>query len=162
MMRIVGWKFPQICDQVRDQAIEAVNQISDDEVTIAKSLCVSPKGITREGKWKTATVSFTPTTRNRRKIPVEKQEQVTFQAQQWSGRYPGQLRDTIRRVNKPERPGNVRVYAGNKMVNYAHFVEYGTVKWGGRRFMRPAFQQIKNTVKSRIEQGIAKCSDVIK
>ena len=79
----------------------------------------------------TATVTFTPTTRNRRKIPVGKQEQVSFQAKQFTGR-TWDLRNSIRRVNKFDRPGNVRVYAGNKAVNYAHFVEYGTVKNGSK------------------------------
>ena len=158
-MRIVGWRLPQICDEIKGRAIEAVNEVMDEHVVISRSLC--PIGeITREGKWKMAAVVFMPKTRKRKKIAISKQKVVSFQAQQWSGRYPGQLRDTIRRVNKPERPGNVRVYAGNKKVNYAHFVEYGTTRTKRQSFMRPAFNIIKKTLKSRIEQGIAKCPDV--
>lgn len=160
-MRVENWHAKEIFDQIKENAIEAVNEVVDDEVAMAKSDC--PVGtITREGKWKTATVSFTPTTRNRRNIPIGKRKQVSFQAQQFTGRYPGMLRDTIRRVNKPERPGNVRCYAGSKKVNYAHFVEYGTAKMTAKPFMRPAFQTVKNTVLSRIEKGIGKTPEVIK
>jgi HK97 gp10 family phage protein len=160
-MRVAGWRAPQIFKQIEENAIEACNELMDDLVVAAKALC-KPGTITREGKWKTATVSFTPATRNRRKIPVEKREQISFQAEQWTGREPGQLRDTIRRVNKPERPGNVRVYAGNKKVNYAHFVEYGTVKMKPKPFMRPAFQQMKKDLKARIEEKICMLPDVVK
>jgi len=158
-MRVTGWRLNEVCDEIKALAIQAVNDVSDDEVAIAKANC--PVGtITREGKWKKATVSFIPTTRNRRNIPIGKRQRVTFQAQQFTGRTPGDLRNSIRRVNKPGRPGNVRVYAGNKAVNYAHFVEYGTVKMKRQSFMRPAFQQIKKDIKPRIEQMIRECSEV--
>jgi HK97 gp10 family phage protein len=160
-MRIVGWRLPEICDEIKGKAIEAVNEVMDEHVQISKSLC--PVGtITREGKFKTVTVTFTPTTKyGRRKIiPLEKRKQVSFEAQRWTGDYPGQLRDTIRRVNKPSRPGNIRVYAGNKKVHYAYFVEYGTVKMKRQSFMRPGFQTIKNKVKPKIEQMIRECPDV--
>ncbi len=158
-MRVTGWRLPQICDEIKALAIDAVNGVMDDHVQMSRGLC--PVGeVTREGKWKTATVSFMPMTRGHRKIAESKRRFVTFQAQQWSGRYPGQLRDTIRRVNKPERPGNVRVYAGNKKVNYAHFVEYGTVKMRPKSFMRPGFQVAKKELKPKIEQMIREHPDV--
>ena len=158
-MRITGWRLPEICDDIKGRAIEAVNEVMDDHVAISKSMC--PVGeVTREGGFKMATVSFIPATRNRKKIPESLRKRVTFQAQQWTGREPGSLRNSIRRVNKPERPGNVRVYAGNKKVNYAHFVEYGTAKSERQSFMRPGFQSIKNKVKPRIEQLIRGCPDV--
>lgn len=158
-MRIVGWRLPQICDEIKGKAIEAINEVMDDHVQISKSLC--PVGeVTRKGGFVSATVSFIPTTRNRRKIPENKRQLVSFQATQWTGREPGSLRNSIRRVNKPERPGNVRVYAGNKKINYAHFVEYGTVKSKRQSFMRPGFQSIKNKVKPKIEQMIRECPDV--
>lgn len=160
-MRVENWRAKEIFSQIAEEAINAANEVMDDVAAVSRALC--PVGeITREGKWKTAIVSFTPTTRNRRKIPESKRKLVLFQAQQWSGRYPGQLRDTIRRVNKPERPGNVRCYAGNKKVNYAHFIEYGTSKMKRQSFMRPAFQTVKNSVISRIEKGIKKLPEVVK
>ena len=154
-MRIEGWHAKEIFSQIAEEALKAGNAVMDEVVILAKSRC--PVGhITREGKWKTATVSFTPTTGRGKGKPV------SFVAQQSSKRYPGQLRDTIRRVNKPSRPGNIRVYVGNRAVNYAHFVEYGTVKMKRRSFMRPAFQTVKNNVIQRIEAGIAKTQEVVK
>lgn len=158
-MRIVGWRLNQICDEIKGRAIEAVNEVMDDHVAISKSMCPVGK-VTRQGGFVSATVSFIPATRNRRKIPESKRQLVRFQATQYTGREPGSLRDSIRRVNKPERPGNVRVYAGNKKVNYAHFVEYGTAKMKRQSFMRPGFQQIKNKIKPKIEQMIRECSEV--
>lgn len=158
-MRVVGWRLPVICDEIKSRAIEAVNEVMDEHVARSKSLC--PVGeITREGKWKSVTVSFMATTRKRRKIPENKRQLVRFQAVQWTGREPGSLRNSIRRVNKPSRPGNVRVYAGNKAVNYAHFIEYGTVKMKRQSFMRPGFQSIKNKIKPKIEQMIREHPEV--
>ena len=159
-MRVQNWRAKEIFSEIAEEAIKAANEVMDDVVTAARFLCPVDETTIREGKWKIATVSFTPTTRNRRKISESKRKAVSFQAQQWSGRYPGMLRDTIRRVNKPERPGNVRVYAGNKKVNYAHFVEYGTVKTERQSFMRPAFQQVKNRIVERIEKGIRNVPEV--
>lgn len=152
-MRIENWKAKEIFGEIAEAAIKAANEVMDDVVVASKRCC--PVGnITREGKWKSATVAFTPSSGRGRGKPV------SFEAQQSSTRYPGQLRDTIRRVNRRDRPGNIRVYAGSKAVNYAHFVERGTVKMRARPFMRPGFQQIKNTVISRIEKGIAKVPEV--
>lgn len=155
MTRVANWHAKEIFSQIAAEAIRAGNEVMDDVVAAAKAKC--PVGtITREGKWKTATVSFTA------KAGTKKAKAVSFQAQQFTGRTPGDLRNSIRRVNKRDRPGNIRCYAGSKKVNYAHFVEYGTVKMKRQSFMRPAFQQIKNNVISRIEKGIAKVPDVIK
>lgn len=154
-MRVTNWHAKEIFGQIVEEAITAANETMDDVVVAARRAC--PIGhITKEGKWKSATVAFTPLSGKGKGKPV------SFVAQQSSTRYPGQLRDTIRRVNKPTRPGNIRVYAGNKAVNYAFFVEYGTVKMGPRPFMRPAFQAKKNEVISAIEDGISKVPDVVK
>jgi HK97 gp10 family phage protein len=160
-MRIVGWRLNNICDEIKGRAIEAVNEIMDDVVSASKGLC--PVGeISRKGGFVMKNVSFIPTTRNRRKIPEHLRQRVSFQAQQWTGREPGSLRNSIRRVNKPERPGNVRVYAGNKKVNYAHFLEYGTVKMKRQSFMRPGFRTATRGLRDKIEQGIRKCPDVVR
>lgn len=152
-MRVENWRAKEIFGQIAEEALKAANEIMDDHVKAAKFMC--PVGtIAREGKWKTATVSFTA------KAGTKKATAVSFQAQQFTGRTPGDLRNTIRRVNKSSRPGNVRVYAGNKAVNYAYFVEYGTAKMKAHPFMRPAFNEIKNTVISRIEAGIKKVPEV--
>ena len=160
-MRVENWKAKEIFSAIVEEALKAANEVMDDVVAASRAKC--PVGtVTREGKWITATVAFTPTTKNRRKIPEGKRKPVSFQAKQWTGRYPGQLRDTIRRVIKPSRPGNIRVYAGNAKVNYAHFIEYGSIKNPPHSFMRTSFNSIKNSVISRIEAGIAKVPEVVK
>lgn len=152
-MRIENWHAKEIFSQIAEEALKAGNEVMDDVVVAAKARC--PVGtMTREGNWKTATVSFTA------KAGTKKAKAVSFQAQQFTGRTPGDLRNSIRRVNKPSRPGNIRCYAGNKAVNYATFVEYGTVKMRAKPFMRPGFQQIKNQVISRIEKGIGRVPEV--
>lgn len=154
-MRVEGWHAKEIFSQIAEEAINAANEVMDDVVSAAKAKC--PVGtITREGKFKTATISFTA------KAGTKSAKAVSFQAQSWSGRYPGQLRDTIRRRNKANRPGNIRVYAGDRKTVYAFFLEYGTVKTKRQSFMRPAFQEKKNSVISRIEAGIAKTPEVKK
>jgi HK97 gp10 family phage protein len=160
-MRVENWHAKEIFSQIADEALKAGNEIMDDVVAASRAEC--PVGtITREGKWISATVAFTPVTRNGKNIPTHKQKAVSFQAKQWTGRYPGQLRDTIRRVNKSSRPGNIRVYAGNAKVNYARFVEYGTRKTPMHSFMRTGFNGIRNSVIRRIEEGIAKVPEVKK
>ena len=154
-MRVENWKAKEIFSQIAEEALKAANEVMDDVVVAVKVRC--PVGtITRDGKFKKTTISFTA------KAGTKKAKAVSFEAQSWSGRYPGQLRDTIRRVNKKDRPGNIRVYAGNKKTAYAHFLEYGTVKMKRQSFMRPAFQQMKNQVISRIEKGIGQVPEVVK
>ena len=142
-MRVENWHAKEIFSQIAEEAINAANAFMDDHVVASKQAC--PVGtVNREGKWITATVAFTPMTRNGRALSLRRQKPVSFQAQQFTGRHPGSLRDSIRRVNKSSRPGNIRVYAGNKAVNYALFVEYGAKKMRARPFMRTVFHQMKN------------------
>jgi HK97 gp10 family phage protein len=160
-MRVENWHAKEIFSQIAEEAVIAGNEFMDDVAVSARARC--PIGtMTRDGKWKTATVAFTPTTRNGKNIRPEKQKAVSFQAEQWSGRYPGQLRDTIRRRNASWRPGNIRVYAGDSMVNYAYFVEYGTRKMQAHPYMRTAFNGLRNQVIPWIEKGIEKVPEVIK
>jgi|GEM_PF-2049471 HK97 gp10 family phage protein len=160
-MRVENWKVKEVFSACIDEAINAGNEIMDDVVFAAKCRC--PVGeVTKEGKWKSTIVSFVPQTKNRRKIPEHKREKVSFAAMQFTGRTPGTLRETIRKVIHYSRPGNLRVYAGNKKVNYAHFVEYGTVKMRAKSFLRPGFQSIKNQILGRIEKGIGKVPEVQK
>lgn len=155
-MRIEKWKAKEIFSQIAEEALKAANAVMDDVVFLAKAKC--PVGtITREGKFVKANISFTP------KTGANKGKLVSFSTdKRWQGRNPGDLRNTIRRVNKPARPGNIRVYAGNFKIYWAHMVEYGTSKSRAQSFLRPAFQGIKNEVIKRIEQGITKVPEVIK
>ena len=155
-MRIEKWRAKEIFSQIAEEALKAGNAIMDDVVVAAKARCpIGP--ITREGKFASASISFVP------KTGPNKGKLVQFTTdKRWMGRYPGQLRDTIRRVIKPSRPGNIRVYAGNAKVYYAFMVEYGTSRTRRKSFLRPAFREVKNTVIQRIEKGIGNVPDVIK
>jgi len=153
-MRVERWKAKEIFSQVREAAIEEANSVMDEVVMLARNKC--PVGqITREGKLVKSKVSFTP------KTGKNKGKTISFSTdRRWTGRNPGDLRGTIRRVNKPSRPGNIRVMAGNFKIYWAHMVEYGTVKSKKQSFLRPAFQQMKTVVNRRIEEGIRKVPEV--
>lgn len=153
-MRVENWRAKEIFSQIAEEALKAGNEVMDDVVAASKARC--PVGtITREGKWSSAKVSFTP------KTGANKGKPVSFTTdKRWMGRNPGDLRATVRKVIKPARPGNLRCYAGSFKIYYAHMVEYGTIKSRPQPFMRPAFNGIKNTVLSRIEKGIKNVPEV--
>lgn len=143
-MRIANWKAKEVFNTIYERAIENGNEVMDDVVGRAKTLCPVGKD-TINGGFVSAYVSFIP------KTGRNKGHRVTFgTAKRWTGRYPGQLRDTIRRRTKG---GNIRVYAGNFKVYYALFVERGTVKMKAKPFLRPSFQEVKSTVTNRIKNG---------
>lgn len=153
LMRVENWRAKGIFDQIASNALEAANEIMDDHAKAAKLMC--PVGtVNRPDGYVNRPVVFTPSTGK------GKGKEVRFVARTWMGRKPGSLRDTIRKVTKPSRPGNIRVYAGTNKVFYARFVEYGTVKTPRQSFMRPTFQAIKGTIESRIEAGIRKSPEV--
>ena len=154
MTRVANWRAKEIFSQIAEEAIKAGNEVMDDVVVDSRAKC--PVGtITREGKWSSAKVSFTP------RSGANKGKLVSFSTdKRWMGRAPGDLKGTIRRVNKPSRPGNIRVYSGSFKIYWAHMVEYGTMKSRAQPFMRPAFNGIKNSIISRIEKGIAKVPEV--
>jgi len=154
-MRVANWKAKEIFSQVREEAIAAVIGVMDDVAAAARARC--PVGtVTRSGDTVMKVISFTP------RKGRNKGQPVSFMGKQWTGREPGSLRDSIRRVLKPERPGNVRVYAGNTRVFYAHMVEYGTAKMSPRPFMRFAFRETTGNLVAKIEQGIGKVPEVKK
>jgi HK97 gp10 family phage protein len=145
-LRIENWRGKEVFDQIAEQALENANLLMDDVVAAAKSRC--PVGtVTREGKWSTANVSFTP------QSGKNKGQRVSFTTdKRWMGRNPGDLRNTIRRVTKP-RTGNIRVYAGNFKIYWAYMVERGTSKMPAKPFLRPAFQSAKQIASRFIKDG---------
>lgn len=161
-MRITGLKVKETFDALIDAAVAGENSIMDEHVEISKRLCPVRKGETVGNQYRKEygdkngrvlrDVLFTPKTgRGKGKV-------VNFIASTWTGRIAGSLKDTIRKVEKHDRKGNVRVYAGNNKIFYARFTEYGTSStgWGKgvpkQPFLRPGFQAIKPKVKSRIEE----------
>lgn len=117
-MRVADWRGKEVFAEIAEQALKNANLLMDDVVEAAKRRC--PVGtISRPGGWSTANVSFTPGTgKNKGRL-------VEFTGKRWRGREPGDLRNTIRRVTK-KGTGNIRVYAGNFKIFWAHMVERGT------------------------------------
>lgn len=74
----------------------------------------------------------------------------------------GVLKDTIRVVEKYERYGteiaalgkdrNIRVYAGNKEINYAWAQEYA-LSHGGNGFLRKSLNASKGRIREILENG---------
>ena len=90
--------------------------------------------------------------RARSKVPIGKD--VPQGKGKWSKREAGVLKKTIRVVRLTGDPKlNIRIYAGNRDVYYARFVEYGTVKMRAKPFLRPALAESKSSIKSII--GVA-------
>lgn len=123
-MKVVGWRAKDVFQGISDQAFANAEIVMDNVVSIARNLC--PVG----------TIS-----RPQREGGKE-----------WTERKPGSLRATIRRVSRKDK-NNIRVYAGNKKIFYARFVEYGTVKMRKKPFIRPAFQQVKGKILRGIKNG---------
>ncbi len=81
----------------------------------------------------------------RRRVPVGKS---VIGKGKWSSRESGALKRSIRVVRlRDSKARNIRIYAGNREVYYARWVEYGTVKMKARPFLRPAL----NVSKSKIQ-----------
>lgn len=158
-MRVEGWKGKEVFDSIVDAAMIGLNAVMDDHVTDAKRRCPVGK-ITRQEGYVERDVVFTP------KRGRGKGKEVNFIAHTWTGRVPGTLKATIRKVEKWDRAGNLRCYAGNNKVFYARFVEYGTAStgWGGpakaQPYLRPSFQAIKGKVRERIEEEMRKVPEV--
>lgn len=145
-MRLDSWREGEIFNEITETALKNANNVMDDVVKLARSLC--PVGtISRPGGWSSANVAFTPKTRKNKGKPV------SFQTEKrWMGREPGDMRNTIRRVNKRES-GNIRVYAGSFKIYWAFMVERGTIKTRPQPFLRPAFQQVQTTALEKIKNG---------
>src|SRR3989304_141059 len=158
-VRVIGLKIKEVCQQIIDAAMVGANDVMDEGVVTAKLRC--PVGtITRADGRVLRDVLFVP------KTGRGKGKTVNFVADTWTGRKPGSLRATIRKVEKFNRPGNLRVYAGNKDVFYARFTEYGTAStgWGKclpkQPFMRPAFHSIKGKAKENLIAEMRKVPEV--
>ena len=149
MARVVNWRAKEVFSQVAEIAISEANAVMDDVVSEAKAHCPVDQTTVRPGRWSDQqTVSFSP------KTGKNKGNKITFQAKRWLGREPGDLKRTIRKVTKRERPGNLRVYAGNAKIYWAFMVERGTVKTPAQPFLRPAFQTAKQSTLGRIQSRL--------
>jgi HK97 gp10 family phage protein len=90
----------------------------------------------------------------RRRVPIGKSRTGTRGGKDWTAREAGALKASIRVVRlhgDPKR--NVRIYAGNRQVFYARFVEYGTAKMKARPFLRPALNASKGRIQDILRSG---------
>lgn len=74
-------------------------------------------------------------------------------------RYPGQLRDSIRIVEKDGRKLNLRVVMGHYHAYYAPFVERGTIKMSPRSIMKQATSVNRGYARKQMKQAmVTACS----
>lgn len=145
MPRLTNWRAQEVMETIGMASEENANSIMDDVVERAKALC--PVGlVSRPGKWSApGVVSFSP------KKGRNRGQSISFATGAvWTGRTPGDLRSTIRRVNR-EGSGSVRVYAGTRRIAWALLVEKGSHNYKAHPFLRPAFQAIKAQILRRIK-----------
>jgi hypothetical protein len=149
-MRVERWRAKEEFDRLSQTAMDNANTAMDEVVAVARQRC--PVGsVSRDGKWVFQGVSFTPGTgKNRGNL-------VQFQGRRWTGRQPGNLRDTIRRVNKAGS-GSIRVYAGSYKIYWAFMIHRGyhdrSGKWHpGIPFLQAPFHQLKGGFLTKIKNG---------
>lgn len=145
-MRVDKWNASEVFGNILDNAIANAHSAMDDVVAEAKSRCPVSQ-IVRNATNTSAKIEFTP------RRGANKGKKVSFETVRFNGRYPGQLRDTIRQVTKYDKRTKLRVYAGNKDVYYAHFVEKGTKNTPAIPFLQPAFESVQGTFVNRIKNG---------
>lgn len=145
MARIAYWRGQEVMARIGAALEENAEAAMDDVVREAKSRV--PVGtVSRPGTWtRPGFVSFTAT-RGR-----NKGQTLSFGGQSvWTGRTPGDLRATIRRVSMAGS-GNIRVYAGTHKINWARFVELGSPTYAPHPFLRPAFYAVKSRLLRRLK-----------
>jgi len=130
----------------------------DSVLELARQKCPPPgkTNIYRPPGWqKNANVKFTP----RRGKDKGKLVQFTT-TRRWTGRDPGDLKGTIRRVDRiTPSSTNLRIYAGNFRLYWAFMVEYGTQStgWGGPAkaipFLRPSWNAKKAEAPNMLKNG---------
>ena len=80
---------------------------------------------------------FFARSKNGRKLKIAKVVTIKRKASDWERRFPGQLKKSIRVVEKEGKENNVRVYMGHYFAYYAGWVERGT-------YRTKAFNILKN------------------
>ena len=93
MPRIANWRGKQVFDEIAEEALKNAEALMDSVVMSAKDRCpASP--IYHPPGWSSANVDFTAYKGTKR------EKSVKFSTEKrWIGRSPGDLRNTIRRVN---------------------------------------------------------------
>jgi tRNA G10 N-methylase Trm11 len=90
------------------------------------------------------------------KVPIGKDRPPYKNGKEWTGRKAGALKNSIRAVRLKGDPKlNIRVYAGNKEVYYARWVEMGSVhnREPRKPYLRPSLNESKESIKNIMENG---------
>ena len=150
-MRVGKWRADEIFMSAKNAALDAIRIQAEQVASEARATCHENPEV-REPRFSTSLrdVSFIPSRgRNKNKV-------VSFKAQVWLGRKPGDLKSTIRTVEKPDKLGNVRVIAGNFKIYWARFAEYGVPSRNIPRslFLRNAFDAVKPKVKEAVAASV--------
>jgi len=156
-MRLANWRAKEVLDAISEAALDSAGSIMDDVVVNAKMACPVLVDLSQERPdgWSSANVSFTPKSGKNKGKPVK-----FSTTRRWTGRKQGDLQRTIRKVEREDRVGNLRVYAGNFKIYYAHMIEKsGYTDRSGRfhppiPFLRTSFNGQKVKVRDRITSGI--------
>ena len=152
-MRFEKWHAGEVLKQFEDLAEANANDFMDQVALNAKARCPVDPVTFRTGTFKKADVSFTPRTGS------NKGKLIQFHTDnRWTGRFPNQLKNTIRRVGRPGS-GNVRVYYGDFKVYYGLMVEkLGYRDRAGRfhapvHFLQAPWEAMKNIAARFIQNG---------
>ena len=154
-MRVDGWKGKEVFEALGEAALRGANNAMADHAADARRRCPTREGVSIGARYRAAgtvvrDVLFT----------TKRGRDVNFLARTEVGRVAGSLQATIRKVERYNRPGNIRVYAGTNEIFYARFVEYGTSKTKAQPYMRPSFEITKKTYKAEIEAEMRKVPEV--
>ena len=151
-MRVGKWKADEIFMAAKDAALMAIREQAELVAAQTRATVHVDTETYREPRFSTSLrdISFIPSKgRN-------KGDTVSFKAQVWLGRKPGDLKATIRTVEKPDKLGNIRVIAGNFKIYWARFAEYGVPSRNIPQslFMRNAFDAVKPKVKEAVAASV--------
>ena len=150
-MKVGRWTADKIFMNVKEAALEGVRAKAE-EIKDATKASVHESPIIRAPRFsdQLQNVSFTP------KKGRNKNTLVSFKARVWLGRKPGDLKSTVRVVEKPDRKGNIRIIAGNFKMYWARFAEYGVPSRGIPRSMdmRGAFDTVKPTIAEEVAKRV--------
>ena len=150
-MKVGRWTADKIFMNAKEAALEGVRAKAE-EIKDATKATVHESPITRAPRFsdQLQNVSFTP------KKGKNKNSLVSFKARVWLGRKPGDLKSTVRVVEKPDRKGNIRIMAGNFKIYWARFAEYGVPsrKIPRSMDMRGAFDAVKTTIAEEVAKRV--------
>ena len=141
----------KIIQFAQQEAILALREAAQ-RIEMSAKLQIKSSPVRRDSKAGERAVRFTANSRRGRKI---KPRIVSFtrKADFREIRYPGQLRDSVRIVEREGNKLNLRVVMGHYHAYYAPFYERGTVNMAARMVMQQATNSGRSFAKKRLEEA---------